>query len=93
MSLCEYSDILGKPNEGMHSYSIFDLAIFDILGTFVIALLFAFIFLPNKIRSNFIVTFFFSLILMFIVAELLHYSFCVNTRFLNNYLGIKFNKE
>ena len=36
MSWCpfkEYSTIFGKPNEGIHSYRIFDLAIMDIIFT------------------------------------------------------------
>ena len=33
MYICNYKNILGKPNEGVHSYRIFNLAIFDILAT------------------------------------------------------------
>jgi hypothetical protein len=34
----EYSDILGKPGEGVHSYKILNLAVVDIIATFILAL-------------------------------------------------------
>lgn len=30
MSLCEYKDIFGIPNEGVHSYRLFNIAIVDV---------------------------------------------------------------
>ena len=35
--LCEYKDIAGTPNEGIHSYRIFGLAAVDVTGTLGIA--------------------------------------------------------
>jgi hypothetical protein len=35
--LCEYSDIFGKPNQGIHSIRIFDIAIVDVLLTIIVA--------------------------------------------------------
>ena len=32
-SLKQYKDIFGKPNEGVHSYRLFDVAIVDLLLT------------------------------------------------------------
>jgi len=67
---CPFSEIFGKPNEGVHSYRIFNLAIIDILltiiGAFIIAKLF---------NYNFMVI----LIIIFILGIILHRLFCVNT--------------
>ena len=38
-SLCPYKNIFGKPNEGVHSYRIFDIAIVDLVSTIVAAYL------------------------------------------------------
>ena len=37
MNKCPYSDILGVPKEGIHRIRIFDIAIMDVLLTFVLA--------------------------------------------------------
>ena len=34
---CKYKDILGEPKKGLHSYRVFDIAVVDILLTFVLA--------------------------------------------------------
>lgn len=36
-SLCKYKHIFGKPNEGVHKYRIFDIAIVDLLSTIIVA--------------------------------------------------------
>jgi hypothetical protein len=68
--LCEYKDIFGMPNEGLHKYRIFDIAIFDTVGTIIIAYL-----IHYKFNTNFLLTF----LIIFIIAEILHYIFCVET--------------
>ena len=69
--LCKYKDILGKPNQGVHSYRIFNIAIVDvamtILGAFIIHL-----FLPQY-------NFFYILLTLFITGIILHRLFCVRT--------------
>jgi hypothetical protein len=35
MPLSEYKNIFGKPNEGVHSYRIFNLAIIDVIFTII----------------------------------------------------------
>ena len=35
--LCKYKDILGRPNEGVHSFRIFNIAIVDVLLTILAA--------------------------------------------------------
>jgi len=63
-------DIFGKPNQGLHSYRLFGLAIVDvimtILGSFVISYVF---------RVSFVIT----LAIVFILGILLHRYFNVRT--------------
>jgi len=68
--LCKYKDILGKPNEGIHKYRIFNIAIFDVLLTIFVAFIISFF---SKIN------FFIILILLFIAGIILHRIFCVRT--------------
>lgn len=80
MLLCQYKNIFGEPRKGVHSIRLFDFAIVDILLTIVVALFIAYIF-----KTSFL----FTLLSLFIVGELLHILFCVETKFVNM-LGIKF---
>ena len=71
MNLCQYKDILGEPNKGFHSIRLFDFAILDILGTFLLAYI---LYLVTGL--NYLV----STIIMFIIAIFLHWLFCVDTK-------------
>lgn len=66
----QFSDIFGKPNEGVHSYRIFNIAIVDVISTIIGALIISYIF-----NINFILL----LIFMFLLGIVLHRLFCVNT--------------
>jgi fatty acid desaturase len=70
MALCKYKDALGKLNEGIHKYRIYNIAIADIvltiIGAFIISLIF---------KSNFWTT----LIILFLLGIILHRIFCVRT--------------
>lgn len=66
----KYSNIFGKPKTGFHSYRVFDVAIFDLLGTILISGLISYSF-----NFNFLLVF----IILLIIAILLHRLFCVNT--------------
>ena len=68
--LCKYKDALGKPNEGIHKYRIFNIAIVDVLLTFFVAFIISFF---SKIN------FFIILILLFIAGIILHRIFWVRT--------------
>jgi hypothetical protein len=70
VSLCKYKDILGKPNQGVHSYRIFNIAIVDVLLTILGAYLISYF-------SNY--KFIYTLIGMFILGIVLHRLFCVRT--------------
>ncbi len=79
MTLCMYSNILGKPNEGFHSTKIAGFALNDIIGTIFIAVIISKVFKKPFVKT---------LIILFIVAELMHYSFCVDTAFMKLISGI-----
>lgn len=67
---CEYSDIFGKPGEGVHAQRIFGLAAVDVVGTIAIAAAFAWVF-----KKSFILT----LIVLIFIAEVMHFVFCSET--------------
>lgn len=67
---CNYKDIFGKPNEGVHSIRIFNLAIIDVLFTIIAAYL---------ISIYFSVSFFITLFLLFLLGIIFHHIFCVKT--------------
>lgn len=69
-NLCKYKDILGKPNKGVHSYRIFNIAIIDVLLTIIVAYI-----LSIFTKYNFVYT----LIFMFILGIVSHRIFCVRT--------------
>lgn len=69
-NLCKYKDILGKPNQGVHSYRIFDIAIIDVLLTIIAAYI-----LSIVTKYKFIYT----LPFMFILGIISHRIFCVRT--------------
>ena len=75
---CPYKHILGIPGEGVHARRIWGLAMNDILltiaGAILTCILFRFPFWPT-------------LIAWFVVGEILHYAFGVQTAFLTK-IGI-----
>ncbi len=80
MTLCKYSNILGEPDKGIHSYRIFNIAIVDVLLTIFLALLLTFIFKYGfKINLQFLVLYIIILVFLFILGIVLHRLFCVKT--------------
>lgn len=76
MNLCQYSEIFGKPNEGAHSIRIFNIAIVDVIMTFLGALLIYY--LVNKIfEIN--ISYWVYVSGLFISGIILHRLFCVRT--------------
>lgn len=70
MSLCKYKNIFGIPGEGAHRYRIFNIAIVDVVMTIIAAI----------IISKYIgVSFWKSLLTLFLLSILLHRIFCVKT--------------
>jgi hypothetical protein len=76
---CPYAFVLGVPGQGVHAPRIGGYARNDILGTIGLAV----------ITCYFVnISFLYSLTLWFVVGEILHYLFGVQTAFLTT-LGIK----
>ena len=70
--LCKYADMFGKPNQGLHKFRIFDIAIVDVIATFILAkVLKRFVFPKICIKK---IT-----IWLFLAGIVLHKFFCVNT--------------
>jgi hypothetical protein len=70
MNLCKYKNALGVPGEGIHSYRIFNIAIVDVIMTFIGGLIISYLFNTNLLKT---------LIVLFILGILLHKIFCVRT--------------
>ena len=68
--LCKYKHIFGKEREGIHSYRFMDIAIMDVLFTFIGAIIIAY-----YLKLNIILVFIFLIIL----GTIIHYLFCVET--------------
>tara|TARA_B110000483_G_C17892031_1_gene425945 strand:- start:16 stop:255 length:240 start_codon:yes stop_codon:yes gene_type:complete len=69
--ICKYKNILGKPNDGIHKFRIFNIAIVDVILTILLA------FIINKFIPKY--KFFYILLLLFILGIILHRIFCVKT--------------
>ena len=68
---CKYKDIFGKPNDGLHRYRIFDIAIVDTVFTIIFVYVFTY-FTKYSFWLTLAVTFF--------VGIFAHRLFCVRTR-------------
>jgi len=69
---CKYKDILGKPKTGLHSYRVYNIAIIDVLLTFLLAK-----FIQYYISEE--TDFFLILVCCFITGIVFHRVFCVRT--------------
>ena len=78
MSSCPYKDILGIRGQGVHSDRIFGLARNDIIGTILLSL-------ATSILLN--IPLWKTLLFWFILGEILHYIFGVNSAFLE-FIGL-----
>jgi len=84
--LCEYRDFFGQPEKGFHSVRLFNVAILDVLGTFVLAwLMTRFSFNRQALETSAIGKLGwwkrYAIILLFLLAlgEFFHWFFCVPT--------------
>lgn len=71
MAFCSLSNTFGEPNKGVHAVRVFDIAVVDVVLSFVLA------YIVQKIgnyQSYWVV-----LICVFLVGILCHWLFCVNT--------------
>jgi hypothetical protein len=70
MTLCKYKAILGNPGVGFHSYRLFNLPIVDVALTVLLAYLLA-LWKQWAFWKTFVG--------LFVLGEILHYIFCVDT--------------
>ena len=70
MNFCQYKNIFGEPNTNIHMYCVMDIAIVDVLGTIIGAIIIAKIFDFNIMNT---------IICSFMIGILLHRLFCVRT--------------
>ena len=70
VNLCKYKDLFGKPNEGIHQYRIFDIAIVDVIVVVFCSWIIAWI-----LRLPFLLT----LAIIFAIGIVVHRLFCVRT--------------
>lgn len=77
-TLCRYKYIFGKPNEGLHSYRIFNIAVVDLSLTILLAFLLSRIF-----NVNFWICF----IILMLISVFFHTIFCVPTT-ITKWLGL-----
>ena len=68
--LCEYKDILGIPREGVHSIRIYDIAVIDVLFTFIGAYIIK-RYMYKDIKYKKI------LVRLFLLGIIMHKIFCV----------------
>lgn len=70
MYLCEYKNIFGKENEGVHSIRFFNVALVDLLLTLLAGAIISYF-----TRINLILMW----IILILVGIIVHRIFCVNT--------------
>lgn len=75
-SLCKYKHVFGVEGQGFHSYRVLNIAVFDVIGTILIAWL---------ISATFNIYFGYVFVAAFILGTILHRVFCVNTT-INKYI-------
>jgi hypothetical protein len=75
--LSKYKNILGEPGKGFHSQRIFGMALYDIIGTILITLLWAYIEGDNSLQ-NLLYIFF----IVFVIGQIFHIVFGVDTAFI-----------
>jgi hypothetical protein len=86
--LCQYKNIFGQPDKGVHAYRIGPFALVDVLGTILLALLIMWWKTPpcsTKEERLFLFTQWFLILL--VLGEFAHLLFCVDTT------GIRYLKE
>ena len=72
--LCQYKDLFGKVDTGVHSYRIFNIAVVDVVLTFIVAYLIYRALYPKYKYHYYII-----LCILFVVGIISHRVFCVRT--------------
>lgn len=82
MKLCQFKDVLGKPNQGFHSKRFMGFAINDILGTIAGGLIIAYM-TKDRTLNGYIKW----IAIAFFAGVVLHWIFCVDTAFMKLVFG------
>jgi hypothetical protein len=69
-SLCQYKHIFGKPNEGLHKYRVFDIAVVDVVT--LIATAYG---VSYYLKEDFKII----LLILFLLGIISHRLFCVRS--------------
>jgi|694.fasta_scaffold58695_6 hypothetical protein len=72
INLCQYSDLFGKPNTGLHTYRFLNIAIVDVIATFLLGIFIKEYFLKDT-------SILYINIFLFILGIIIHRMFCVET--------------
>jgi hypothetical protein len=73
--LCQYKDIFGKPNEGVHDFRIANIAMVDVIATVFVAII-----LHITVMKPYCITSFSGTLLgLFLIGIMAHRAFCVRT--------------
>jgi len=72
MVLCNYSKLFGETNKGIHAYRIFNIAIIDVIMTFIGAYLLKIFLFRNTSYLKILIG-------LFIIGIISHRLFCVRT--------------
>jgi steroid 5-alpha reductase family enzyme len=80
LGLCKYRNIFGVVGKGVHSYRIFNIAIFDVLLAFILAIV-IYVIAQNEGNTwvKQYVTLPTAIIIVFLLSIFSHRLFCVNT--------------
>lgn len=68
--LCKYANIAGEPGKGIHATRFLGVAIYDVIGTIVGAIIISLIFRWHI---------FYTILAAFLLGIIAHYIFCVKT--------------
>jgi hypothetical protein len=77
-NLCQYRNIFGKPNEGIHKTRFMSLAAMDLIGMILIIVFISYYWQTGLVSTTIIVS---------IITIIIHYLFCVPTAF-NKFIGL-----
>jgi hypothetical protein len=71
---CQFKDIFGKPNTGVHKHRFLGMASFDLIGTVIISIAIAYFYQLSYIKT---------ILYAFLIGAAVHWIFCVDTAFMN----------
>lgn len=77
--LKEYRNIFGAPNEGPHAIRVYNIALIDLFGTFLVALIISYFSTKEKTYYNLTKNFLINSVILLLLGIFFHRIFSVNT--------------